>query len=130
MAPLRSGPVCGRPYLARAAEEHSGPHMPWFWQAQRQSGRVLSDMTCHFVCDWARPSGRQTIQIAINSLRKCGEEVTAQRNFSLHLRFGNRLLRSLLKMRTMLSLRELDSTVRTSCQGGTVLGRSEYWQQR
>jgi hypothetical protein len=53
VAPLRSGPVCGRPYLARAAEEHSGPHMPWFWQAQRQSGRVLSDMTCHFVCDWA-----------------------------------------------------------------------------
>jgi predicted dehydrogenase len=42
-------PVCGRPYLARAAEEHSGPHMPWFWQAQRQGGGVLSDMTCHSV---------------------------------------------------------------------------------
>ena len=49
----RAVPVCGRPYLARAAEEHSGPHMPWFWQAQRQGGGVLSDMTCHFVCDWA-----------------------------------------------------------------------------
>jgi hypothetical protein len=24
----------GRPYLARAAEEHSGPHMPWFWQGR------------------------------------------------------------------------------------------------
>ena len=41
--------VCGRPSLARTAEEHSGPHMPWFWQAQRQGGGVLSDMTCHSV---------------------------------------------------------------------------------
>jgi predicted dehydrogenase len=45
----RAVPVCGRPYLARAAEEHSGPHMPWFWQAQRQGGGVLSDMTCYSV---------------------------------------------------------------------------------
>jgi predicted dehydrogenase len=42
-------PMSGRPYLARAAEEHSGPHMPWFWQGQRQGGGVLSDMTCHSV---------------------------------------------------------------------------------
>ncbi len=45
----RAVPICGRPYLARAAEEHSGPHMPWFWQGQRQGGGVLSDMTCHSV---------------------------------------------------------------------------------
>jgi predicted dehydrogenase len=45
----RAVPVAGRPFLARAAEEHSGPHMPWFWQAQRQGGGVLSDMTCHSV---------------------------------------------------------------------------------
>ncbi len=45
----RAVPVCGRPYLARAAEEHSGPDMPWFWQGRRQGGGVLSDMTCHSV---------------------------------------------------------------------------------
>ena len=45
----RAVPICGRPYLARAAEEHFGPHTPWFWQAQRQGGGVLSDMTCHSV---------------------------------------------------------------------------------
>jgi predicted dehydrogenase len=45
----RAVPICGRPYLARAAEEHSGPHMPWFWQGERQGGGVLSDMTCHSV---------------------------------------------------------------------------------
>ena len=28
----RAVPASGRPYLARAAEEHSGPHEPWFWQ--------------------------------------------------------------------------------------------------
>ncbi len=39
----------GRPYLARAAEEHSGPHMPWFWQGRLQGGGVLNDMMCHSV---------------------------------------------------------------------------------
>jgi predicted dehydrogenase len=33
--------------LARAAEEHSGPHGAWFWDPTRQGGGVLSDMGCH-----------------------------------------------------------------------------------
>ena len=37
----------GRPYLARAAEEHSGPHAPWFWRGDLQGGGVLNDMMCH-----------------------------------------------------------------------------------
>jgi predicted dehydrogenase len=37
----------GRPYLARAAEEHSGPHRPWFWRGRLQGGGVLNDMMCH-----------------------------------------------------------------------------------
>lgn len=45
----RAVPACGRPYIARAAEEHSGPHKPWFWQGWRQGGGVLSDMGCHSV---------------------------------------------------------------------------------
>jgi predicted dehydrogenase len=45
----RAVPSTGRPYLARAAEEHSGPHEPWFWDAGRQGGGVLSDMMCHSV---------------------------------------------------------------------------------
>lgn len=43
----RAVPNVGRPYLARAAEEHSGPHMPWFWTGTRQGGGVLNDMLCH-----------------------------------------------------------------------------------
>jgi predicted dehydrogenase len=43
----RGASVTGRPYLARAAEEHSGPHTPWFWQGALQGGGVLSDMMCH-----------------------------------------------------------------------------------
>ena len=43
----RAAPIAGRPYLARAAEEHSGPHMPWFWSGERQGGGVLNDMLCH-----------------------------------------------------------------------------------
>lgn len=43
----RAAPIAGRPYLARAAEEHSGPHMPWFWDGRRQGGGVLNDMLCH-----------------------------------------------------------------------------------
>lgn len=45
----RGASIAGRPYLARAAEEHSGPHMPWFWQGQNQGGGVLNDMMCHSV---------------------------------------------------------------------------------
>jgi predicted dehydrogenase len=45
----RAAPLAGRPYLARAAEEHSGPHEPWFWQGSRQGGGVMSDMMCHSV---------------------------------------------------------------------------------
>lgn len=45
----RAVPGGGRPYIARAAEEHSGPHEPWFWQGERQGGGVLSDMMCHSV---------------------------------------------------------------------------------
>src|SRR5712671_2518622 len=33
--------------FARAAEEHSGPHAPWFWQGKLQGGGVLNDMMCH-----------------------------------------------------------------------------------
>ena len=32
---------------SRAAEEHGGPHMPWFWQGDLQGGGVLNDMMCH-----------------------------------------------------------------------------------
>lgn len=43
----RGAVLTGRPYLARAAEEHSGPHMPWFWRGDLQGGGVLNDMMCH-----------------------------------------------------------------------------------
>jgi predicted dehydrogenase len=43
----RGASLTGRPYLARAAEEHAGPHMPWFWRGELQGGGVLNDMMCH-----------------------------------------------------------------------------------
>src|SRR5256885_4857288 len=43
----RGASLTGRPYLARAAEEHSGPHMPWFWRGELQGGGVLNDIMCH-----------------------------------------------------------------------------------
>lgn len=57
MKPLRSalkqlGPVqktMGPLSLARSAEEHGGPHEPWFWDPVRQGGGVLSDMGCHSI---------------------------------------------------------------------------------
>jgi predicted dehydrogenase len=45
----RGAAIAGRPYLARTAEEHSGPHNPWFWDGKRQGGGVLNDMLCHSV---------------------------------------------------------------------------------
>ena len=43
----RGAATTGRPFLARAAEEHSGPHAPWFWRGDLQGGGVLNDMMCH-----------------------------------------------------------------------------------
>ena len=45
----RGAALTGPPYLARAAEEHAGPHMPWFWEGELQGGGVLNDMMCHSV---------------------------------------------------------------------------------
>jgi predicted dehydrogenase len=45
----RGAALTGRPYLARAAEEHSGPHAAWFWDGALQGGGVLNDMMCHSV---------------------------------------------------------------------------------
>jgi len=39
----------GRPYLARAAEEHGGPHNSWFWDPRLSGGGVLLDMSCHSI---------------------------------------------------------------------------------
>ena len=45
----RGARTTGRPYLSRAAEEHSGPHAAWFWQGDKQGGGVLNDMMCHSI---------------------------------------------------------------------------------
>ena len=45
----RGAAISGPPYLARAAEEHGGPHEPWFWEGELQGGGVLNDMMCHSV---------------------------------------------------------------------------------
>ncbi len=45
----RAAALTGRPYLARCAEEHSGPHNPWFWQGEYGGGGVLNDMMCHSI---------------------------------------------------------------------------------
>ncbi|MFH1179760.1 MAG: Gfo/Idh/MocA family oxidoreductase [Candidatus Bathyarchaeota archaeon] len=37
----------GRPYIARASEEHGGPHNSWFWDPRKSGGGVLLDMSCH-----------------------------------------------------------------------------------
>jgi predicted dehydrogenase len=45
----RGARLAGRPSLARAAEEHSGPHASWFWRGDLQGGGVLNDMMCHSI---------------------------------------------------------------------------------
>src|SRR5262245_26729108 len=35
--------------LVRSAEEHGGPHEPWFWDPTRQGGGVVLDLGCHCI---------------------------------------------------------------------------------
>jgi len=39
----------GTVHLARSAEEHGGPHEPWFWDPTKQGGGVCCDMGCHSI---------------------------------------------------------------------------------
>ncbi|MEE9168254.1 MAG: Gfo/Idh/MocA family oxidoreductase [bacterium] len=39
----------GQLVLTRSAEEHGGPHEPWFWDPTKQGGGVLCDMGCHSI---------------------------------------------------------------------------------
>jgi myo-inositol 2-dehydrogenase/D-chiro-inositol 1-dehydrogenase len=39
----------GKPFLVKQSEEHSGPHMPWFWDVNRSGGGVMLDMGCHSI---------------------------------------------------------------------------------
>ncbi len=39
----------GAPFLVKQSEEHSGPHMPWFWDVNRSGGGVMLDMGCHSI---------------------------------------------------------------------------------
>ena len=51
----------GSVHLARSAEEHGGPHEPWFWDPTRQGGGVCCDMGCHSIAAAMyvlTPSGR------------------------------------------------------------------------
>ena len=73
----RGAKTTGRPYLARAAEEHSGPHMPWFWEGELQGGGVLNDMMCHSV-EEARfmltdpQKGRESLTpLSVNAYASC-----------------------------------------------------------
>lgn len=51
LAPVQK--AMGPMFLARSAEEHSGPHEGWFWDPTRQGGGVLCDMACHSIaCGW------------------------------------------------------------------------------
>ena len=45
----RGAGVAGRPYLARASEEHAGPHSEWFWRPEIAGGGALVDMMCHSI---------------------------------------------------------------------------------
>jgi predicted dehydrogenase len=49
--------------LARAFEEHAGPHEGWFWDPTRQGGGALLDMGCHTIAaNWfmLTPPGKPT----------------------------------------------------------------------
>jgi predicted dehydrogenase len=73
----------GPAHLARSAEEHGGPHEPWFWDPTTQGGGVCCDMGCHSIaCGMymVTPSGRpinylKPVQVnATMALLKWGKE--------------------------------------------------------
>ena len=84
----RGAATTGRPYLARSAEEHGGPHEPWFWSGEQQGGGVLNDMMCHsleaarfLLCEPGKPRSSMTVRTVscdIASLKWTRKEYAAQ----------------------------------------------------
>ena len=73
----------GSVHLSRSAEEHGGPHEPWFWDPTRQGGGVCCDMGCHSIAvgmHTLTPSGKRPdyltpISVTANmALLKWGKE--------------------------------------------------------
>lgn len=89
----RGAALAGAPYLARCAEEHSGPHRGWFWSGQHQGGGVLNDMMCHSIeagrhlltkpgvrkRDWLTPKSVQATIASLKWTRPGYAEELAQR---------------------------------------------------
>ncbi len=78
----------GAAHLARSAEEHGGPHEPWFWDPTRQGGGVCCDMGCHSIAVsmyTLTPSGKPPayltpVSVTANmSLLKWGKEPWSSR---------------------------------------------------
>ncbi|MBN1844762.1 MAG: Gfo/Idh/MocA family oxidoreductase [Sedimentisphaerales bacterium] len=85
--------VMGPIALARSAEEHAGPHEPWFWDPTRQGGGVLSDMGCHSIAvSWyvLTPFGRPVTYL---------QPVSVQADIAL-LKWGREPYRQQLRERT------------------------------
>jgi len=84
----RGAATTGRPYLARSAEEHGGPHEPWFWSGEQQGGGVLNDMMCHsleaarfLLCEPGKPRSSMTVKTVscdIASLKWTRDKYAAQ----------------------------------------------------
>ncbi len=73
----------GAVHLSRSAEEHGGPHEPWFWDPTRQGGGVCCDMGCHSIAGgmfMLTPSGKppnylMPVSVSANmALLKWGKE--------------------------------------------------------
>ena len=73
----------GSVHLSRSAEEHGGPHEPWFWDPTRQGGGVCCDMGCHSIAvgmytltpSGKRPDYLKPVSVTANmALLKWGKE--------------------------------------------------------
>lgn len=88
----RAVPSSGRPYLARASEEHSGPHSKWFWDSRAQGGGVLLDMMCH------------SFEVAHFLMRRPGEDRSSLKVEAVHgvvdtLKWGSPCSHTLMSLR-------------------------------
>ncbi|MCP4772170.1 MAG: Gfo/Idh/MocA family oxidoreductase [Planctomycetes bacterium] len=91
----RGAGIAGRPYLARAAEEHAGPHSAWFWQPSIAGGGVLLDMMCHSIeaARWllTEPGASRDSLVPLEVSASCENLKWTQPNYADQLgeRFGS-----------------------------------------
>lgn len=83
---IKSGAI-GDVFMLSHAEQHSGPHSPWFYRSETAGGGVLMDMGCHAVGWFFHMLGEAKVKSVYADLSRVMHDTDAEDHSLLILEF-------------------------------------------